>query len=73
VLFLNRDLTRQDIRDLLRQGLAATSGNYRALLVLFGIPAPDYKRFMNFLTTHGCLVDFREFRKSPAASAMAQR
>ena len=26
------------------------------------MPASDYKRFMNFLATHDCRVDYREFR-----------
>ena len=64
VLFLNRDITRQDLRDLIQHGLAATNGSYRALVTLFGIPAQDYKRLMNFLNTHQCLVDFREFRNT---------
>ena len=61
-LFLNRDLTRHDLRELVRRGLATTSGNYRALLTLFGMPSQDYKRFLNFLTTHDCSIDFRHFR-----------
>jgi hypothetical protein len=44
--------------------LRATQGNYRAVLGLFGIEDADYKRFMNFLGTHRCLVDFREFRRA---------
>ena len=27
----------------------------------------DYKRFLNFLSTHGCTVDFREFRSGKAS------
>jgi transcriptional regulator with PAS, ATPase and Fis domain len=61
-LFLSRDMTRHDLRQLLRRGLTTTRGNYRALLGLFGIPESDYKRFMNFLSAHECAVDFREFR-----------
>ena len=61
-LFLDRDLTRNDLRDLVRRGLAATRGNYQAAVRLFGMPDADYKRFLNFLGTHGCVVDFREFR-----------
>jgi DNA-binding NtrC family response regulator len=61
-LFLNRDITRHDLRELLRRGLSNTRGSYRALLELFGIPATEYKRFMNFLATHDCRVDYREFR-----------
>jgi transcriptional regulator with PAS, ATPase and Fis domain len=61
-LFLSRDITRHDMRELVRRGLATTRGNYRALLKLFGMPPQDYKRFLNFLAAHGCRADFREFR-----------
>jgi transcriptional regulator with GAF, ATPase, and Fis domain len=61
-LFLGRDLTRHDIRELVRRGLATTLGNYRAVVGLFGMPPTDYKRFLNFLTTHDCMVDFRPYR-----------
>jgi DNA-binding NtrC family response regulator len=61
-LFLSRDMTRHDLRQLLRRGLSTTRGNYRALLNLFGMPASDYKRFMNFLAAHDCSVDFHAFR-----------
>ena len=61
-LFLDRDLTRHDLRELVKRGLAATRGNYQAVVRLFGMPDTDYKRFLNFLGTHGCVVDFREFR-----------
>jgi transcriptional regulator with PAS, ATPase and Fis domain len=63
-LFLNRDITRHDIRQLVRRGLGATRGNYRALLHLFRMPPEDYKRFMNFLATHDCRAEFREFRNA---------
>ena len=61
-LFLARDITRHDMRELVRRGLATTHGNYRALVRLFGMSPSDYKRFLNFLTTHDCRVDYREFR-----------
>jgi DNA-binding NtrC family response regulator len=63
-LFLDRDLTRHDLRSLVRRGLMVTHGSYRALLELFGMEPQDYKRFMNFLAAHDCTVDFREFRLS---------
>jgi DNA-binding NtrC family response regulator len=61
-LFLSRDVTRHDIRQLVRRGLGTTRGNYRALLKLFGMSPRDYKRFLNFLAAHDCRADFREFR-----------
>jgi DNA-binding NtrC family response regulator len=70
-LFMNRDLTRADLRQLVGKGLTASGGNYRGLLRLFGIPDSDYKRFLNFLSSHDCSVDFREFRPGLRASAPA--
>jgi DNA-binding NtrC family response regulator len=68
-MFLRRDLTRHDLREILSRGLAATHGNYRALLKLLGMAPQDYKRFLNFLTTHECGVDYRSFRSGlPPAS-----
>ena len=61
-LFLRRDMTRHDLRQLMARGLSVTRGNYRALLKLFGLPDTDYKRFMNFLAAHDCVVDFHPFR-----------
>jgi transcriptional regulator with PAS, ATPase and Fis domain len=61
-LFLNRDLTRHDIRELVARGLSATKGNYRVLLKLFGMDATEYDRFHNFLKAHGCKVDYRIYR-----------
>ena len=61
-LFMNRDITRHDLRELVRRVLSTTCWNYRALVKLFGIPTKDYKRFLNFLAAHDCRVDFREFR-----------
>ena len=59
----SRDLSRSDLRQLIRRGLTTTGGNYRALLPLFGLDQQDYKRFMNFLAAHDCVVDYREFRQ----------
>jgi transcriptional regulator with PAS, ATPase and Fis domain len=65
-LFLQRDITRHDMRELVRRGLGTTRGNYRSLLRLFGLPTSDYKRFLNFLAAHDCNVDFRAFRNGTA-------
>jgi transcriptional regulator with PAS, ATPase and Fis domain len=72
-LFLGRDITRHDMRELVRRGLTTTRGNYRALLRLFGMPAGDYKRFLNFLAAHECNVDFREFRHGNPGPVRAPR
>jgi transcriptional regulator with PAS, ATPase and Fis domain len=72
-LFLTRDITRHDIRELVRRGLQTTRGNYRGLLGLFRMPAGDYQRFHNFLTAHGCKVEFREFRSPDSAPVRRRR
>jgi transcriptional regulator with PAS, ATPase and Fis domain len=61
-LFLARDITRHDLRELMRRGLTVTRGSYRGLLKLFGMSSREYKRLLNFLAAHDCRVDFREFR-----------
>ena len=61
-MFLERDLTRHDIRELVSRGLRETRGSYRALLKLFGMPETDYHRFHNFLSAHACKMDFRNYR-----------
>jgi transcriptional regulator with PAS, ATPase and Fis domain len=61
-MFLARDITRHDLRELVHRGLVTTKGNYRAMLRLFGIDEDDYKRFLNFLAAHECNLDVRAYR-----------
>jgi transcriptional regulator with PAS, ATPase and Fis domain len=61
-LFTSRDLTRADLRQLIRRGLIASGGSYRGLLRLFGMAQADYKSLLNFLAAHDCRVDSRRFR-----------
>ena len=61
--FAERLITRTHMERLVRQGLQRTRGSYRKMLPLFRIPDTDYKRFMDFLRRHHCIVDFREYRR----------
>ena len=61
--FLNRDLTRDDLRKIISLGLTACRGSYRKLLEHLRLPQDDYKKFLTFLTHHDCKLDFRPFRK----------
>jgi two-component system NtrC family response regulator len=72
-LFLSRDITRHDIRELVRRGLQTTRGSYRGLLALFKMSPLDYQRFHNFLTAHGCKVEFRDFRNGDAVKPPQRR
>jgi DNA-binding NtrC family response regulator len=69
--FKSRDLTRQDLRGLIRIGLANTRGSYRSLVRLFNMPDEDYKRFLNFLRKHEAHLPIHEFRMIPAARMTA--
>jgi DNA-binding NtrC family response regulator len=71
-LFISRDLTRADLRALIQQGLAASSGSYRGLLKRFGMPQQDYKALLNFLGAHDCRVDSRQYRLRAAAPRAAR-
>jgi DNA-binding NtrC family response regulator len=61
-LFMSRDLTRDDLRSIVGQGLERTSGNYKLLVQLFNMKPEDYKRFLNFLRKHQCHMPFQQFR-----------
>jgi transcriptional regulator with GAF, ATPase, and Fis domain len=65
-VFMARDLTRNELRKIVQIGLENTSGNYRALVQLFNMPAEDYKRFLSFLRKHDCHLPFQRFRAAPA-------
>jgi transcriptional regulator with PAS, ATPase and Fis domain len=72
-LFLARDITRHDVRELVRRGLRKSRGRYKSLLTLFGMPSGDYRRFMNFLATHDCGVEFRDFRALRSSESTEKR
>jgi len=63
--FMDRDLTRDDLRALVRQGLALTRGSYKSTVQLFNMPPEDYKRFLNFLRKFQCQAPIDEFRALP--------
>ena len=70
--FMARDITREDLRQLVLRGLERTQGNYKSLVRLFNMPPQDYKRFLNFLRKYQCQMPFQRFRAgafAPAAEA----
>lgn len=64
--FMGRDLTRHEVRELIRLGLEHTRGNYKLLVTSFNMPPEDYKKFLNFLRKYQCHVPFQRFRAIPA-------
>ena len=78
-LFVNRDMTRDDMRAIISRALTQTRGSYKLVLQLFNMPAEDYKAFLNFLRKHQCHMPFFKFRCLPppgaadASGALAQQ
>ncbi|MGH9254462.1 MAG: sigma-54 interaction domain-containing protein [Vicinamibacterales bacterium] len=61
-LYMQREITRSNVRDVVRKGLQEARGNYKIVARLFNMESRDYKRFLNFLRKHDCQVPFKEFR-----------
>ena len=61
--FLERELAKRDVIHIVAMGLEACGGSYRRLVRYFGLADSEYKKFLNFLSHHGCKVDFRQFRR----------
>ena len=60
--YMQREITRGDLRELVSKGLGEAKGNYRIVTTLFNMDPGDYKRFLNFLRTHECQLPFKEYR-----------
>ncbi len=69
--FMSRDLTRDDVRAIVRKGLERTSGNYRVLVELLNMQPGDYKRFLGFLRKYHCHMPFQQFRTAGTAQGVA--
>ena len=54
--FMDRDITRNDLRTLVSLGLELTKGDQAGLLGLFNVEPSNARRFNNFLRKHDCLT-----------------
>ena len=61
-LYLQRDITRGHIRDLIRKALEESRGNYKIVARTFNLEDREYKRFLNFLRKNDCQLPFRDYR-----------
>ena len=61
-LFMEREITRTDVRDLVRRGLEVARGNSKTLVRLFNMPAADHKRFVGFLRKYDCQLPIESAR-----------
>jgi transcriptional regulator with PAS, ATPase and Fis domain len=62
-LYMRREITRSNVRDVVRKGLEEARGNYKIVARLFNLEPRDYKRFLNFLRKHDCQIPFKEYRQ----------
>jgi DNA-binding NtrC family response regulator len=69
--FMTRDLTREDMRQLVLNGLEQTRGSYKSLVRTFNMNAEDYRRFLNFLRKYECHMPFQRFRALPSRSPVS--
>jgi transcriptional regulator with PAS, ATPase and Fis domain len=67
-VFMSRDMTREELRELVRRGLETARGSYKIVARMFNLPDDDYKRFLGFLRTHECQVAFQQFRRVAVAT-----
>jgi len=61
-LYMQREITRGNLRELVSKGLEESKGNYKIVTKLFNMEPGDYKRFLNFLRKHDCQLPFRDYR-----------
>ena len=61
-LYMQREITRSNLRELVSKGLEEAKGNYKIVTKLFNMDTGDYKRFLNFLRKHDCQLPFRDYR-----------
>ena len=71
--FMSRDLTRGELRELVRLGLEHTRGNYKLLVTTFNMPPAEYKKFLNFLRKYQCHVPFQSFRMAQPRDGHSSR
>ena len=62
-LYMQREITRANVRDVVRKGLEEARGNYKIVARLFNLDPGEYKRFLNFLRKHECQLPFKEYRQ----------
>jgi transcriptional regulator with PAS, ATPase and Fis domain len=61
-LYMQREITRGNVRDLVRKGLEESRGNYKIVSRIFNMQTHEYKKFLNFLRKHDCQLPFKDYR-----------
>jgi len=61
-LYMRREITRANVREVIRKGLEEARGNYKIVARIFNMEPTDYKRFLSFLRKHDCQLPFKDYR-----------
>ena len=61
-LYMQREITKATVREIVRRGLQEARGNYKIVVRSFNMGSNDYKRFLNFLRKHDCQLPFQDYR-----------
>ena len=61
-LYMQREITRGTLRELVSKGLEEARGNYKIVTRMFNMDPRDYKKFLNFLRKHDCQLPFKDYR-----------
>ena len=64
--FIARDVTRDELRIVVREALALSHGSYKGVVQLFNLPPSDHKKLLNFLRKFDCHLPIHEFRTAAA-------
>ena len=59
-LYMQREITKSNVRDLVKRGLQETRGSYKIVVKLFNMDSNDYKKFLNFLRKRECPTGSRK-------------
>ena len=62
-LYMQREITKNNVREVVRRGLEEARGNYKIVARIFNLENQDYKRFLNFLRKHDCQLPFKQYRQ----------
>ena len=62
-LYMQREITKTNVREIVRRGLEEARGNYKIVARIFNLGDEDYKRFLNFLRKHDCQLPFKDYRQ----------
>ena len=65
---MEREITRANVREVVRKGLEEARGNYKIMLRLFNMDPGEYKKFLNFLRKHQCQLPFKDYRRVESLS-----